>query len=120
MLFCFSEIFPYLVVIIGLENILVITKSVVTTPVHLEVKLRIAQGWNLLSLFTSSVRKARLLIALAPRYRYCSGANFTVAVAPLLLAESSGDSSAATFLSALNSAIRFLALFATATFKKEN
>lgn len=39
-----SEIFPYLVVIIGLENILVVTKSVVTTPVHLEVKLRIAQG----------------------------------------------------------------------------
>lgn len=48
-LFCFSEIFPYLVVIIGLENILVITKSVVTTPVHLEVKLRIAQGLCLLS-----------------------------------------------------------------------
>src|SRR6218665_1841642 len=57
-----------------------------------------------------------LLIAVAPRYRYCSGATFTVAVAvaPLLLAESSGDSSAATFLAA------FLALFATATFKKEN
>ena len=29
-----------------------------------------------------------------------SGATFTVAVAPLLLAESSGDSSAATFLAA--------------------
>src|SRR6218665_3890232 len=43
-----------------------------------------------------------LLIAVAPRYRYCSGATFTVAVAvaPLLLAESSGDSSAATFLAA--------------------
>src|SRR6218665_685976 len=43
---------------------------------------------------------AGLLIAVAPRYRYCSGATFTVAVAvaPLLLAESSGDSSAATFL----------------------
>jgi len=43
-----------------------------------------------------------LLIAVAPRYRYCSGATFTVAVAvavaPILLAESSGDSSAATFL----------------------
>jgi len=50
-----------------------------------------------------------LLIAVAPRYRYCSGATFTVAVA-----ESSGDSSADTFLAA------FLALFATATFKKEN
>ena len=41
-----------------------------------------------------------LLIAVAPRYRYCSGATFTVAVAvaPLRLTESSGDSSAATFL----------------------
>ena len=60
--------------------------------------------------------QAGLLIAVAPRYRYCSGATFivAVAVAPLLLAESSGDSSAATFFSS------FLALFATDTFKKEN
>lgn len=45
-IFCFlySEIFPYLVVVIGLENVLVLTKSVVSTPVDLEVKLRIAQG----------------------------------------------------------------------------
>src|SRR6218665_1150785 len=45
---------------------------------------------------------AGLLIAVAPRYRYCSGATFgvAVAVAPLLLAKSSGDSSAATFLAA--------------------
>ena len=47
--------------------------------------------------------EAGLLIAVAPHYRYCSGATFTVAVAvaPLLLAESStassSDSSAATF-----------------------
>lgn len=40
----FSEIFPYLVVIIGLENMLVLTKSVVSTPVHLDVKIRVAQG----------------------------------------------------------------------------
>ncbi|KAK7488750.1 hypothetical protein BaRGS_00020047 [Batillaria attramentaria] len=39
-----SEIFPYLVMIIGLENVLVITKSVVSTPVHLDVKIRVAQG----------------------------------------------------------------------------
>lgn len=39
-----SEIFPYLVVIIGLENVLVVTKSVVSTPMHLDVKLRVAQG----------------------------------------------------------------------------
>src|SRR6218665_679079 len=46
--------------------------------------------------------QAGLLIAVAPRYRYCSGATFTVAVAvaPLLLAESSADGSAATFLAA--------------------
>src|SRR6218665_933585 len=62
------------------------------------------------------IRPPGLLIAVAPRYRYCSGATFTVAVAvaPLLLAESSADSSAATFLAV------FLALLATATFKKEN
>ena len=53
-----------------------------------------------------------LLISVAPRYRYCSGATFTVAVAPLLLAESSADGSAATFFGC------FLALFATATFFK--
>lgn len=41
---CSREIFPYLVVVIGLENVLVLTKSVVSTPVDLEVKLRIAQG----------------------------------------------------------------------------
>lgn len=40
----YREIFPYLVVVIGLENVLVLTKSVVSTPVDLEVKLRIAQG----------------------------------------------------------------------------
>ncbi|XP_071946815.1 sterol regulatory element-binding protein cleavage-activating protein-like [Antedon mediterranea] len=39
-----GEIFPYLVIILGLENILVLTKSVVSTPVHLDVKKRIAQG----------------------------------------------------------------------------
>ncbi|XP_054714405.1 sterol regulatory element-binding protein cleavage-activating protein-like [Uloborus diversus] len=39
-----SEILPYLIVVIGLENMLVLTKSVVSTPMHLDVKLRIAQG----------------------------------------------------------------------------
>ncbi len=37
-------------------------------------------------------------ISVAPCYRYCSGATVTVAVAPLLLSESSGGGSAATFL----------------------
>ena len=44
---CFnSEVFPYLVIVVGVENILVITKSVVSTPVDLEVKIRVAQGIN--------------------------------------------------------------------------
>ena len=33
-----GEIFPYLVVIIGLENVLVLTRSVVSTPLNLEVR----------------------------------------------------------------------------------
>ena len=33
-----GEIFPYLVVIIGLENVLVVTRSVVSTPLNLEVR----------------------------------------------------------------------------------
>ncbi|XP_067945903.1 sterol regulatory element-binding protein cleavage-activating protein-like [Watersipora subatra] len=39
-----GEIFPYLVVIIGFENVLVLTRSVVSTPLNLEVKFRIAEG----------------------------------------------------------------------------
>ncbi len=38
-----KAIYPYLVVIIGLENILVLTKSVVSTAAHLDVKIRVAQ-----------------------------------------------------------------------------
>lgn len=45
----YSEIFPYLVIVVGVENILVITKSVVSTPVDLEVKIRVAQGISNLS-----------------------------------------------------------------------
>ncbi|XP_046440155.1 sterol regulatory element-binding protein cleavage-activating protein-like [Daphnia pulex] len=46
------DIFPYLVVIVGLENILVLTRSVVSTPANLDVKIRVAQGlsregWNI-------------------------------------------------------------------------
>ncbi|RWS16320.1 Sterol regulatory element-binding protein cleavage-activating protein-like protein [Dinothrombium tinctorium] len=39
-----SDILPYLVVVIGLENMLVLTKSVVSTPAHLDIKIRVAQG----------------------------------------------------------------------------
>ncbi len=42
--FNFREFFPYLVVLIGFENIVVITKSVVATPIDLPVKYRVAQG----------------------------------------------------------------------------
>ncbi|CAG9814063.1 unnamed protein product [Phaedon cochleariae] len=37
-------IFPYLTLLIGLENVIVLTKSVVATPLHLDVKIRNAQG----------------------------------------------------------------------------
>ncbi|KAK3752384.1 hypothetical protein QZH41_008587, partial [Actinostola sp. cb2023] len=41
---CYCEVFPYLVIMVGVENTLVITKSVVSTPVDLDVKIRVAQG----------------------------------------------------------------------------
>lgn len=41
-----KDVFPYLVVIVGLENVLVLTKSVVSTPAHLDVKIRVAQGMS--------------------------------------------------------------------------
>ncbi|CAG2162507.1 unnamed protein product [Oppiella nova] len=39
-----THILPYIVIIIGLENMLVLTKSVVSTPAHLDIKVRVAQG----------------------------------------------------------------------------
>lgn len=39
-----GEIFPYLVIFIGFENIVVLTKSVVSTPYDLDVRYRIALG----------------------------------------------------------------------------
>nr|XP_018911050.1 PREDICTED: sterol regulatory element-binding protein cleavage-activating protein [Bemisia tabaci]XP_018911059.1 PREDICTED: sterol regulatory element-binding protein cleavage-activating protein [Bemisia tabaci] len=38
------EVFPYLVIVVGLENVLVLTKSVVSTAPHLDGKIRVAQG----------------------------------------------------------------------------
>jgi len=52
---------------------------------------------KLIFLLRLYIKLSGLLVVVAPRYRYCSGATFTVAVAPLLLAESSGDGSAAAF-----------------------
>ncbi|XP_066255136.1 sterol regulatory element-binding protein cleavage-activating protein [Euwallacea similis] len=37
-------IFPYLAILFGLENVLVLTKSVLMTPQHLDAKIRLAQG----------------------------------------------------------------------------
>ncbi len=47
-----GEIFPYLIIFIGFENIVVLTKSVVSTPFDLDVRYRIAFGlkkesWNI-------------------------------------------------------------------------
>ncbi|CAG7834620.1 unnamed protein product [Allacma fusca] len=39
-----SRIFPYLIGIVGLENVLVMTRSVVSTNVNLDVKIRFAQA----------------------------------------------------------------------------
>ena len=49
------------------------------------------------SVLVSNCSTAGLLRAVAWRYRYCSGATFTVAVAPLLLIEKNGGGSTATF-----------------------
>src|SRR6218665_1323330 len=70
-----------------------IVTIVIVTNIHRQIGLVIPLEGYLLHIILSG-----LLIAVALRYRYCSGATFAVAVAPLLLAESSGDSSAATFL----------------------
>jgi hypothetical protein len=44
-----GEVFPYLVILVGLENILVLVKAVVSTPKskYLDVSRRIAQGWSI-------------------------------------------------------------------------
>ncbi|XP_071496300.1 sterol regulatory element-binding protein cleavage-activating protein-like [Diadema antillarum] len=39
-----GEVFPYIIILIGLENILVLIKSVTSTPMDLPVEIRIAQG----------------------------------------------------------------------------
>jgi hypothetical protein len=61
--------------------------------------LGVGFGISTLSSIEREIQLPGLLRAVAPRYRYCSGATFTVAVAvaPLLLVEKNGDGSAATF-----------------------
>ena len=41
-----SEIYPFVVVVMGLENTLIIVKAVMSTPVEVEVKQRIAMGMS--------------------------------------------------------------------------
>ena len=43
-LFVYSEIFPYLVVMVGMEKVMIIVKAVVSTPPSNPVKIRIAEG----------------------------------------------------------------------------
>lgn len=38
------EVYPYLAMVVGLENIIVLSKAVYHTPNHLDVKIRVAQG----------------------------------------------------------------------------
>lgn len=40
----FKKIFPYLIIFVNLKNILIITKSVVSTPIDLNIRLKIAQN----------------------------------------------------------------------------
>ena len=39
-----SEVYPFFVIVLGLENILIIVKAVMSTPEEFEVKQRIAAG----------------------------------------------------------------------------
>lgn len=41
-----KEVFPFMVILVGLENVLVLTKSVLATPPHLDAKIRVAQGMS--------------------------------------------------------------------------
>ena len=38
------EMYPYLAMVVGIENIFVLSKAVYHTPNHLDVKIRVAQG----------------------------------------------------------------------------
>ena len=50
-----------------------------------------------IGLIIQHFNQSGLLRAVASRYRYCVGATYTVAVAPLRLVEKNGDGSAVTF-----------------------
>ena len=50
--YLFREIFPYVVIVIGLENFWIITKAVMSTRKLPEVKYRVAEGsLNIIDIF---------------------------------------------------------------------
>ncbi|CAF0771596.1 unnamed protein product [Brachionus calyciflorus] len=57
-----GEIFPYLIILIGFENIVVLTKSVVSTPFDLDVRYRIALGLKKESWLITKILTFELLI----------------------------------------------------------
>ena len=59
-----SEIYPFMVVVFGLENILIIVKAVMSTPEEFDVKYRIATGlYNQGGNITRSVITLALMLA---------------------------------------------------------
>lgn len=42
--FSWRELYPYLAMVVGMENVFVLSKAVYHTPRDLDVKIRIAQG----------------------------------------------------------------------------
>ena len=57
-----GEIFPYLIIFIGFENIVVLTKSVVSTPIDLDVRYRIALGLKKESWLITKILTFELII----------------------------------------------------------
>lgn len=57
-----GEIFPYLIIFIGFENIVVLTKSVVSTPFDLDVRYRIALGLKKESWLITKILTFELII----------------------------------------------------------
>lgn len=57
-----GEIFPYLIIMIGFENIVVLTKSVVSTPFDLDVRYRIALGLKKESWLITKILTFELII----------------------------------------------------------
>ena len=57
-----GEIFPYLIIFIGFENIVALTKSVVSTPFDLDVRYRIALGLKKESWLITKILSCELVV----------------------------------------------------------